>query len=170
MRLKKFKNRLRPDVRLAINITAASAFVEYGEYETAVDVCEDFLTNYDTGVRLDALLMLYVYEFICHLEMGNILYVNNTIQNVYRYFLRNDYKGEFESTLMHVFKKISEMQDYSQHKKEIQKLKEELNESGGNASNRQHLALLPIVENFLDAKLANQKIHLFAAAQKKKGE
>ena len=62
------------------------------------------------------------------------------------------------------------MQDYSQHKKEIQKLKEELDASGGNASNRQHLALLPIVQSFLDAKLANQKIHVFAAAQKKKGE
>ncbi len=168
--LKQFKNRLRPDVRLAITITTISAFVEYGEYETAIDVSEDFLTNYDSGIRMDALLMLYVYEFICHLEMGNMLYVNNTIQNVYRYFLRNQYKGEFESTLMHVFKKISEMQDYSQHKKEIQKLKEELDASGGNASNRQHLALLPIVQSFLDAKLANQKIHVFAAAQKKKGE
>lgn len=101
-----FKNRLRPDVRLAITITAASAFVEYGEYNAAIDVCEDFLINYDSGIRLDALLMLYVYEFICHLEMGNMLYVNNTIQNVYRYFLRNDYKGEFESALMHVFKKF----------------------------------------------------------------
>ena len=164
--LKQFKNRLRPDVRLAITITAASAFVEYGEYGTAIDVCEDFLINYDSGIRLDALLMLYVYEFICHLEMGNMLYVNNTIQNVYRYFLRNDYKGEFESALMHVFKKISEMESYGQHKKEIQKLKDELNEAGGSASNRQHLALLPIVQSFLDAKLANQKIHVFAANQK----
>lgn len=164
--LKKFKNRLRPDVRLAITITVASAFVEYGEYSTAIDMCEDFLINYDSGIRLDALLMLYVYEFICHLEMGNMLYVNNTIQNVYRYFLRNDYKGEFESKLMHVFKKISEVESYSQHKKEIQKLKDELNEAAGSASNRQHLALLPIVQNFLDAKLANQKIHVFAANQK----
>jgi hypothetical protein len=144
-----------------------SALVEYGDYDAAVDACEDFLTNYDAGIRLDALLMLYVYEFICHLEMGNVLYVNNTIQNVYRYFLRNDYKGEFESTLMHVFKKISEMQDYGAHKKEIQKLQGELVKSGENPANHQHLALLPIVQNFLDAKLANQKLHVFAAAQKK---
>lgn len=40
--LKQFKNRLRPDVRLAITITTISAFVEYGEYETAIDVSEDF--------------------------------------------------------------------------------------------------------------------------------
>lgn len=168
-KLQLFKNRLRPDVRLSITLTCISALVEYGQYSSAVDLCEDFLTNYDTGIRLDALLMLYVYEFICHLEMGNMIYVNNTIQNVYRYFLRHDYKSAFESKLMHVFKKISEIQDYGAHIPEIKKLKEELNEAGGDVANHQHLALMPIVQNFLDAKLANQKIHLFVAAQKQKG-
>jgi hypothetical protein len=164
-----FKNRLRPDIRLSITLTCVSALVEYGYYSKAVDLCEDFLTNYDTGIRLDALLMLYVYEFICHLEMGNTLYINNTIQNVYRYFLRHDYKGAFESKLMLVFKKISEIHNYSSHRKEIEKLKEELNEAGENAANHQHLALMPLVQNFLDAKLVNEKIHVFLAAQKQKG-
>ncbi len=168
--LREFKNRLRPDVRLSITITCVSALAEYGNYNAAVDLCEDFLTNYDAGIRLDALLMLYVYEFICHLETGNMLYVNNTIQNVYRYFLRHDYNSAFESKLMHTFKKVSEIQDYQGHRAEIQKLKIELTEAAGDVSNHQHLALLPIVQGFLDAKLANLKTHDYLARHKAANE
>jgi hypothetical protein len=152
-KLKEFKDQLRPDIRLAITITCASAFVEYKQFEQAIDVCEDFLTNYDTGVRLDALLMLYVYEFIAHLETGNMTYVNNTLQNVNRYFIRNDFKGDFESTLLKTFRKLSEMGNLKYEQSELKKLKAALEKSAGDVSNPQSLALLPIVSGFLDGKM-----------------
>ncbi len=165
-KLETFGAGLRPDIRLAITITAVSAFVEYGYYSDAITISENFLTNYGSGIRLDALLMLYVYELIAHLEEGNMLYVNNTIQNIYRYFLRNDYKSEFETTLIKVFKKLSEIQDYTAHVKEIKKLKQELEQSGKDAANNQHLALLPVLQSFIDAKMQGLKMHQFAAKQK----
>jgi hypothetical protein len=152
-KLKEFKGQLRPDIRLAITITCASAFIEYREYKQALDLCEDFLTNYDTGVRLDALLMLYAYEFIAHLEMGNTTYVNNTLQNVSRYFIRNDFKGNFETTLLKTFRKLSEMGNLKAEPAELKKLKEVLEKSAEDASNPQNLALLPIVSAYLEEKI-----------------
>jgi len=148
---------LRPDVRMVITITCISGFVEYKEYGKAIDVCEHFLTNYNTGVRLDIMLLIYAYQFISQMELGNMLYVNNVIQNVNRYFLRNSYKGKFETTILHVFKKLSEIQNYSQHRKEILKLKKELNESFANASNTQHFGVLPVINTFLDSKVSAAK-------------
>lgn len=162
--LGKFKNRLRPDIRLAITITCVSAYVEYGNYSRAVDLSEDFLLNYDADIRLDALLMLYIYQFISHLELGNIVYVNNIIQNVYRYFLRNEYKGELENTLLKIFKKISEMADSASHKEELEKLNHALDNA--DAPNRQHLTLVPIVKSFLLAKMNGKKMHEWAEIQR----
>lgn len=159
--LKEFKHTLRPDIRLAITVTCASAFVDYGYYDEAIDICEDFLTNYDSGIRLDALLMLYVYEFICHLELGNSVYVANTIQNTYRYFLRNKYNGEFENVLMKVFKKLAELGDQETDIVQLEKLKAELQQAAlKNQSPTQ--ALMPIVEGFINAKMEGLKMHEFA--------
>lgn len=162
-KLAEFDNKLRPDIRLAITITTVSALIEYGKYSAAIDVCENFLTNYDSGIRLDAMLMLYVYQVIAHLEESNMVYVHNTIQNIYRYFLRNDYNGVFESTLMKVLKKLSEIQEYTSHTHELEKLRAELTNSAGDAANRQHLALLPFLQSFIDAKLKGMQMHQYAA-------
>ncbi|HWB62233.1 MAG TPA: hypothetical protein VG603_01895 [Chitinophagales bacterium] len=169
-KLSEFKHRLRPDIRLAITITCASACVEYGDYNGALDLCEDFLTNYDAGVRLDALLMLYVYEFISHLETGNMVYVNNTLQNVNRYFLRNDYKGQFETVLLKVFRKLSEVSDYHAVKGELEKLKAELQTAAGGEAQSPHVPLLPIVQSFIDAKISGLKIHEYAAQLRSKSQ
>lgn len=156
-RLQNTKDELRPDVRMVITITCISGFVEYKEYGKAIDVCEHFLTHYNTGVRLDIMLLIYAYQFIAQLELGNVIYVNNVIQNVSRYFLRNDYKGKFETTLLYIFKKLSEMESYSQNRKEILKLKEELNESCVDASNTQHFGVLSAINTFLDSKILAAK-------------
>ncbi len=151
--LKKSGSELRVDVRMGITITCASAFVEYKEYKQAIEVCEHFLTNYNTGIRLDIMLMLYVYEFIAHLETGNALYVSNTIQNVNRYFIRNNFKGLFENTLLKIFKKLSEAGDVGLSVSEIKDLKTELQKSADKDTNPQVLSLMPIVISFLDTKL-----------------
>ncbi len=164
--LKEFKDRLRPDVRLAITITTASAFIEYGQYGKAIDLCEDFLMNYDTDIRLDALLMLYVMEFISHIELGNTVYLNNTIQNVYRYFLRNDYKGEFEGALLKIFKKVSEIDSIENPQAEYEKLVNEWHQITQKLPNQQHITLLPIVKNFLLAKADGMPMHKWAQLQR----
>jgi|GEM_PF-4290110 len=165
-KLVEFDNKLRPDIRLAITITTVSALIEYGKYSKAIQVCENFLTNYDSGIRLDAMLMLYVYEVVAHLEEGNMIYVNNVVQNIYRYFLRNEYNGVFESTMMKVLKKLSEIEEYTAHTTELNKLRTELTHSAGGAANRQHLALLPFLQSFIDAKLKGMQMHQYVASLK----
>ena len=165
-RLAEFGNRLRPDIRLSITITVASAYVEYGHYSEAVSVCEDFLTHYEAGIRLDALLLLHAYELVAHLETGNMLYVNNVVRNIHRYFQRHDFKGPFETTLMNAFRKLSEISDYKAHKEELLKLQTELTQTAGAAESAYHTQLLPLMQAFLQAKSEGLAIHRFVQNQK----
>lgn len=144
---------LRADVRMVITLSCVSGFVEYEDYSNAIDVCEHFLTNYDTGVRLDIMLMLYAYQFIAHLELGNKVYVNNVVQNVNRYFLRNEFKGNYETTLLRTFKKLSEIENPKTQKAEILSLKSELEKSASESTSQQMLSLLPLLLGYLESKV-----------------
>jgi hypothetical protein len=152
-KLKTTGTELRADVRMVITLSCVSGFVEYKEYNSAIDVCEHFLTHYDTGVRLDIMLMLYAYQFIAHLELGNKLYVNNVMQNVNRYFLRNEFKGNYETTLLKTFRKLSEIDNPRLHKAEIIALKTELEKSATDSTSQQMLSLLPLLLGYLDSKV-----------------
>lgn len=143
---------LRADVRMVITLSCVSGYVEYNDYNNAIDVCEHFLTKYDTGVRLDIMLMLYAYQFIAHLELGNKVYVNNVVQNVNRYFLRNEFKGNYETTLLKTFKKLSEMENPKTQKAEVLLLKAELEKSAAESTSQQMLSLLPLLLGYLDSK------------------
>lgn len=166
VRLAEFGSRLRPDIRLSITITVASAYVEYGYYAEAVSVCEDFLTHYEAGIRLDALLLLHAYELMAHLETGNMVYVNNVVRNIHRYFQRHDFKGPFETALMNAFRKLSEISDYKAHKEELMRLQTELVQTAGLAESAYHTQLLPLMQSFLQAKQEGLAIHRFVQKQR----
>ena len=158
-RLAEFGDRLRLDIRLSITITCVSVWLESGEYEHAVGICEDFLTHYDKDVRLDSLLMLYVYEFICHLELGNAVYLNNTIQNVYRYFRRHGHNGQHENALLGIFRKLSQVPDAARHKDELKQLMKDIEYLKSAKSDYSFASLLPLVESFIEAKINGVQTH-----------
>ncbi len=165
-KLKEFGNRLRPDIRLSITITMVSALVEYGYYNEAVALSEDFLTYYEAGIRLDALLLLHAYELVAHLETGNMVYVNNTVRNIHRYFQRHDYKGPFETALMNAFRKLSEISDYKAYREDLLRLHAELSETAKAAEYGHHMQLLPLIQTFVLAKMEGQAIHRYVQAQR----
>lgn len=152
-KLRTFKEELRHDVRLAITITCASALVEYKSFNDAIDVCEHFLSNYETGIRLDALLMLYTYQFVAHMESGNVVYVNNVLQNFSRYLQRHQYKGDFENALLKCLRVLSETGLQGLTKAEAQKLSNELTNAAQSNTNPHMQQLVPFINNYLQQKV-----------------
>ncbi len=150
-RLQQFKNELRTDIRLGITVTCASAFLEYRMYDETVDVCEHFLTHYDAGVRLDAMLMLYTYETLAHLELGNAVYVNNVLLNIDRYFARNNFKGDFEFVLLRTLRQLSAAGHSKIAEQDAKKILSELQKASVTAPASIKNGLVPLIEKYIQA-------------------
>lgn len=147
--LRQFKHELRTDIRLGITVTCASAFLEYKMYNETVDVCEHFLTHYNAGVRLDAMLMLYTYETLAHLELGNAVYVNNVLLNIDRYFARNNFKGDFELVLLRTLRQLSAAGHSKITEQDAAKMLSELQSVSENAPPSVRNGLVPVIEKYI---------------------
>lgn len=162
--LKIYIQKIKHDARIALIVACVSSYVEFGEYDNALEMIREFSDYLFTENRMDAKVILLFYELIAQIETGNELMVNDTLQNFNRYLLRNDLKSEFEQLMIRFLKIISSFS--LKAKKELEVLREQLIQLPQKSILDQHRVLYQVLSTMIDSKLAGKKFHEYLKEMK----
>jgi hypothetical protein len=159
---KLFGKKLRFDVRANIIVSCMSGAIELGLYGQAVEWAVLF-RSFDSADRLDSQMVIDMLALIAHTELTERIYVQNLSQTIYQRALRWGEKGEFESTYLSFFKKLSASLDKDEEQKLFEKTKQSIARISSTEVSSQNRTLFPIFDTYVKSKIAAIPYHLFSA-------